>query len=407
MDQDQAKDLAKDLWKRWHLNPPKDWPGDTYQPRTPTRYMTPEHWAQGTDYHPHPAAFWLPLHLTFKEDGTAAIPQQLAAQVGWGYNWDRTLVPSRQYWEYVEWQHARHQLRPFSARVWEEMYLYQKAARVHLMMCQYALCSKHLEHPQVPPRMHPAVLDLVAEGMTRWDTPMVHHPALVEEHEVLPPLGDLRAHLLFLSTKLIRMHINSLDLIYHRSRNAAPANRGGGWHMEPLLNPLGITFTQLMAKSEVRHGFSEQPCWRTPLEQRWWYMGEEQPAFMEGRVISLVDSSQPLTLAQRNHVWRMVGAVQFLTYYRCMAEMYPDEQLGCNINLRFSHLHCNSRAVHRIWIREFCYYITCIAFGLPPDQQRAALQLLLPKDYPHLDQAFEVLITKPTKILDPVLQGYA
>jgi hypothetical protein len=41
--------------------------------------MTPEHWAQGTDYHPYPAAFWLPFHLTFKEDGTAAIPQQLAA----------------------------------------------------------------------------------------------------------------------------------------------------------------------------------------------------------------------------------------------------------------------------------------------------------------------------------------
>jgi hypothetical protein len=369
--------------------------------------MGPAHWAQGTDHHPYPTAFWLPLHLTFNKDGTAAFPKQLTAQAGWGFPWDRNMIPSRQYWEYVEWQHARQQLQPFTDSVWEEMYLYQKAARVHLMMCQFALCSKHLEHPQVPPRMHPTILDLAAEGMTRWDTPLVHHPALVEEHDVLPPLGDLQAHLGFLSTQLIRMHLNSLDLVYHRSRHRSSTNRPGGWHLELLLNPLGITFTQLLANSEVRHGFGQQPCWDTPLERRWWYMGEQQPTFMRGRVISLVDTSQPLTLAQRQHIWRMVATVQFLTFYRCMAKMYPNERLQGDMSLAFSHRLCVTRAMHKATIREYCYYLTCIAFGLPAAQQRAALQLLLPKGYPHLEQAFDLLITKPVKAINnPVPQCY-
>jgi hypothetical protein len=297
----------------------------------------------------------------------------------------------------VEWQQARRPLRPFTESQWESLYLYQKAARVHVMMCQYALRAKHLDHPQPPPPAHPPILDLEVHNMTRWDTPVMHHPAMVEHHAVLPPVGNTEAHLQFLSTRLIAMHTASMELFLSRGESLSKHNRGGAWHLEPILNPRGISFTQLLAWPDAK--LESHIDWHIPLEQRWWYLGNFNYTFMDLQppATKVKCDHLHLTLAERTHIWRMAFVVKELR------EMMKNTDHYGGLTIFLSPPYCGTHATHQQHLRWACYILTCIAFGMLPAQQRTALRKLLPKDYPDRDGAFDLLITKPVSVLSSIL----
>jgi hypothetical protein len=233
--------------------------------------------------------------------------------------------------------------------------------------------------------------------MTRWDTPIMHHPAMVEHHAVLPPLDNLEAHLQFLSTKLIAMHTAALELWLSRGEPLSKHNRGGAWHLEPILNPRGISFTQLLAWPDAE--LQSTVDWHIPLEQRWWYLGNFHYTFMDRQppVRKVKCDHLHLTLAERTHIWRMAIAVDQLR------EMMGKPDHYGNLTITFTQRYCSTRDSHQQHIRWTCYILTCIAFGMLPDQQRIALQKLLPKDYPDMDGAFDLLITKPVSVLSSIL----
>jgi hypothetical protein len=212
-------------------------------------------------------------------------------------------------------------------------------------------------------------------------------------------VGDLEAHIRFLSTKLTRMHLATLQLRQARRPDPpAPSHKGGAWHLEPLLNPRAITFTQLLSDYETNP--ADHICWVTPLEQRWWYLGEAQSRFMNINPNTLMwaECDLPSTLAQRTHIWRMIGTASRIRRLLREANWYGD------LALSFTERYSGIRWHQQMHIRMACYDLTCIAFGLPADRQRAALGFLLPEGYPHLSEwAFDLLITKPISVLNPII----